>query len=208
MDISINAKVFCTDGECGHLTCVLINPANKKITHVIVKERGMLGQERMVSVEDIVDSLPEKLTLRLDKESFRRLENFTSIKYVSGEDPFGAYLPEHYYLHPFVMPAYDSEYDYNTYYKQVENIPAGELAIYQGAEVFATDGRIGKVDEFLVSPKDNKITHLVLREGHIWDQKHVTIPLSAIDHINIDGVHLTLTKDAISRLPAIPFRRF
>jgi sporulation protein YlmC with PRC-barrel domain len=209
MDISIDAKVFCSDGEeCGHVTCVLINPVTKEVTHLIVKESSLLGQKRMVPIENIVDSLPDKINLRLDHENFHHMENFVEIKYISGEDPFDQYLPEHYYFHPYVMPDYDSEYDYNTYYTQVENIPAGELAIYPGAEVYATDGHIGKVDEFLVSPEDDKITHLVLREGHIWDQKHVTIPVSEIDQIDIDGVHLALTKDAISKLPTIPIRRF
>ena len=205
MDISINAKVLCTDGECGHVTQVLINPVTKKVTHMVVKETGILGQERKVSIEYIVDSLPQKINLRIDKESFQQLDYFVSNKYVMGEEPFDVYLQDQYYLHPFVVPIYDSDYSYNNiYFKRVANIPAGEIAIYHGVEVFATDGKVGKVDEFLVSSQDNKITHLVLREGHIWDQKHITIPVSEIDHINIDGVYLTLTKEAISQLPAIP----
>lgn len=206
MDISINAKVFCTDGECGHVTCVLINPVTKKVTHLIVKERGFLGQEHMVPIDFVTDSAPDKINLRLEKDKFQKLDHFLSIKYVSGEDPFDAYLPEQYYLHPYVMPDYESEYDYNTYYTEVENIPAGELAINRGAEVYAKDGWVGKVDEFLVSPKDDKITHIVLREGHLWDRKHVTIPVSAVDKIKVDGVHLNLTKKDVSELPAIPIK--
>jgi sporulation protein YlmC with PRC-barrel domain len=202
MDISIDAKVFCTDGEeCGHVTSVLINPVSKQVTHLIVKEHGLLGQERMVPAEKIIESQPEKINLRLEHADFHHMENFVEIKYISVEDPFDQYLPENYYFNPY-------EDNYNTYYEQVENIPPGELAIYPSTEVYATDGHIGKVDELLVFPEDEKITHLVLREGHLWGKKHVTIPVSEIDRIEIDGVHLTLTKDAISQLPAIPIRRF
>ncbi len=208
MDILINAKVFCTDGECGHVTSVLINPLSKRVTHLIVREHGVFGQEKKVPVEVIAESLPEKINLRLDQTSFHDMENFLSIKFISGEDPFDSYLPEQYYLHPFVMPAYDSEYDYNsTFYTHVENIPAGELNIGRGEDVYAKDGRVGKVDEFLVSPKNNTITHILLREGHIWGQKHVTIPVSEIDRIKVDGVYLKLTKEDISKLPAIPVQR-
>jgi len=206
MEISINAKVFCTDGEVGHVTCVLINPVTKEVTHLIVKKRGLLGQERMVPVDTIIDSFPEKISLRLDQAEFQKMENFIEIKYISGDDPFDAYLPEQYYLHPFVMPDYDSEYEYNTYYTQVENIPMGELAIRPGAEVYARDGRVGKVDEFLVSPKDGKITHLILQEGHLWGKVHIMIPVSMIDHIGFESVYLTMTKEAVSELPTIPIR--
>lgn len=206
MEILINAKVFCTDGECGHVTAVLINPLSKRVTHLIVRESGILGQEKMIPTEIIAESLPEKINLRIGKEKFHEMENFRSIKYVSGENPFGPYLPEHYYLHPFVMPEYDSEYEYNTYYVDVENIPAGELEINRDAEVYAQDGWVGKVDELMVSPKDEKITHIVLREGHLWDKKHVTIPVSEVDRIKAGAVYLKLTKNDVGELPVIPIR--
>jgi len=51
------------------------------------------------------------------------------------------------------------------------------------------------------------ITHLVLREGHLWGEKDVTIPVSQIDHIEEGTVHLKLSKPDIEALPAIPVRR-
>jgi hypothetical protein len=63
-----------------------------------------------------------------------------------------------------------------------EHIPAGELSIRRGARVNAVDGPIGLVDEFLINPDNDQITHLVMREGHLWGQKDVTIPVGQIDH--------------------------
>ena len=48
-----------------------------------------------------------------------------------------------------------------------EQIPLGELAVSGGAHVEATDGRMGRVDEFLVNQENGYITHLVMREGHL-----------------------------------------
>jgi len=90
----------------------------------------------------------------------------------------------------------------------VEDIPYGELAIRRGAHVEAADGRIGRVDEFLVNPKNSNITHLVLREGHLWGQKDVTIPISEIDHIEEDVVYLKLDKHTIEHMPSIPIKRW
>ena len=89
-----------------------------------------------------------------------------------------------------------------------ERIPPGELAIHRRARVEASDGPVGRVDEFLVDPSDGKITHLILREGHLWDQKDVTIPVSQIDHFGADTAYLKLNKDSIGKLPAIPVRRW
>jgi hypothetical protein len=88
-----------------------------------------------------------------------------------------------------------------------ERIPTGEVAIRRGTPVKATDGNVGKVDEFLVDPEDDVITHLVLREGHLWGQKDVTIPVAEIERIADEAVYLKLNKKAIETLPTVPVRR-
>jgi hypothetical protein len=53
--------------------------------------------------------------------------------------------------------------------------------------VRATDGRVGRVDEFLVDPESGNITHLCLRKDHLWGDKLVCIPVSEIDLIEGKG---------------------
>jgi hypothetical protein len=59
----------------------------------------------------------------------------------------------------------------------------------------------------LIDPGNDQITHLVMREGHLWGQKDVTIPVGQIDHYKGNTVYLKLNKRAIEALPAIPVRR-
>ena len=66
---------------------------------------------------------------------------------------------------------------------------------------------MGKVDEFLVDPQNDNISHLVLREGHLWGQQDVTIPVSEIDKITEDAVYLKLDKNDITTLPTVPVKR-
>jgi hypothetical protein len=63
------------------------------------------------------------------------------------------------------------------------------------------------VDEFLINPDNDRITHLIMREGHLWGQKDVTIPVSPIDHYKDGTVYLKLRKKAIEKLPTIPVER-
>jgi len=99
------------------------------------------------------------------------------------------------------------EDSYSENYGQVEQIPHHELAIHRGSHVEAADGHIGQVDEFIVYPSNNHITHLILRRGHLWGQKDIAIPVREIDTIEQDTVHLKLSKDEIKALPAVAVRR-
>ena len=89
---------------------------------------------------------------------------------------------------------------------QEEQLPAGELSLHPGASVEATDGHVGHVQEFVIDPQNDRVTHLVLREGHLWGKKDVTIPLDQIDRIEADVVYLKLDKAAVEHLPSVRAR--
>ena len=64
------------------------------------------------------------------------------------------------------------------------------------------------MDELIVDPESDHLTHLVMREGHLWGQKDVAIPVSEIERIEEDTVYLKLSKDEIGALPAVRVRRW
>jgi len=161
-----------------------------------------------VPVEWVTQTTSNLIQVKCTKEEFGRQETFTETEYIKlnpvdlppvAPAPFTGGT---YYYWPYSVA--ESE-RYITV--EHERVPPGELAVRRGAHVEATDGRVGRVDEFLVDPKDEHITHLVMREGHLWGQKDVSIPLSAIEHIEESTVHLKLSKDEVEALPAIPIRR-
>ena len=64
------------------------------------------------------------------------------------------------------------------------------------------DGEIGKVDGFAVDPEDHKVTHVLLREGHLWGRKKVAIPISSVTAVD-EGIRLDLTKQQVEDLPPL-----
>jgi sporulation protein YlmC with PRC-barrel domain len=82
--------------------------------------------------------------------------------------------------------------------------PAGEVAVARGTTVEATDGTVGQVDDFVVDPATERITHLVLRKGHLWGTRDVTVPVDAISRIDELAVRLKLDKRAVGALPSVP----
>jgi sporulation protein YlmC with PRC-barrel domain len=203
MDISVNAKVVCTDGLAGHSACVILNPISRRVTHLVVKEMWFPHVERLVPIELVTESTPHEIHLRCAAKNLTELDSFTETEFIQSEDPYHIYDMEEYRLWPYVLP--EDEMMMPIEYEQV---PHGQLAIHRGAHVRAKDGYVGRVDEFLVDPTNMRISHLVLREGHLWGQKDVTIPVSEIQRIEEDTVYLKLDKQGIEELPGIPVRRW
>ena len=107
-----------------------------------------------------------------------------------------------FYYFPFVTPQGTVRFPV----KHLQ-IPPGELAVIRGTRMEATDGFVGKVDEFVINPENSHITPLVMREGHLWGKKDVIIPLSAIGDTREDTMFLKLDKHEIESLPTFPLKR-
>ncbi len=209
MDIPVGVEVHCTDGLCGRSTYVLIDPVRKEVTHLVVKEAESPHAERLIPVEAVSETAPDVILLDFTRDELNKMDPFVQTEYIREEMPDLEYAPPgyvgagSYLIWPYAVP--DRTYVVAVEHKQ---IPLGERAVKRGTRVEATDGRVGRVDELLVNPENEHITHLVMREGHLWGQKDIAIPVSEIGRIEEDTVQLKLSKDEIEALPAIPVRRW
>jgi hypothetical protein len=89
-----------------------------------------------------------------------------------------------------------------------DRIPKGEVEIRRASEVRSRDGqRLGRVDGFLVDG-DDQITHVVLERGHLWGRRDVTIPIGSATQVEMDSVTVSLTKDEVAALRAVPVHRW
>ena len=46
------------------------------------------------------------------------------------------------------------------------------------------------------------MTHVLLKEGHMWGRKNVAIPLTAVTGVDA-GIRLNLTKEQVGQLPPV-----
>ncbi len=198
MDIPINARVNCSDGVGGRSTHVILMPATEKITHLVISNEAFPPTEFMVSIEHVEESTPEMIRLNCTKEELSKMPVFDQMEFI----PFdtSGLSAGSFMQWPYYVP------DTRFIRIEKEHIPVNELVIRRGAAVLASDGHVGRVDEFLINPATDLITHLVLREGHLWGQKDVSIPVGQIDHFKDNTVYLKMDKKAIEALPVIPIR--
>jgi hypothetical protein len=206
MEIPLNAQVECTDGVCGRSVFVLINPVVEEVTHLVVREDESPNIEFIVPVDVMAETIADTIQLRCSKADLKKLDPFIKTRFIeqkvsiSDYTYHGVYGTAYYY--PFIAPLMTVSAPVDT-----KQIPPGELAVHRGTRVEATDGYVGKVDEFVVNPENCHITHLVMREGHLWGQKEVIIPLSAMGEDHDDTVYLKLDKRQVEALPTFPVHR-
>jgi len=200
-DISLNANVQCSDGPCGQSINVIINPVTHQVTHIAVQDKNLPDNPTyLVPVEKISSAVQNQITLSCNKDEVALMPPFIVTRFIQETGSGTAYASGGAYTSQYVIN--------NTGYDSVQErkIPQGELAVYGGMHIQAADGKVGKLDELVLDPKDGDITHLQMREGHLWGKKDVAIPVSAVDFVDDKTVYLKLDKKAVKALPAVPVK--
>lgn len=207
MEIPLQAQVECTDGVCGLSVYVLINPLIDEVTSLVVRETSS-NTEYIVPVDVVSATIADTIQLRCSKTELEKMAPFVQTEFVQEKVlDYAGYRGGIYGLGSyFYMPYVTSEIRIPVSAEH-QQIQAGELAVHRGTRVEATDGYVGKVDEFVVNPENGHITYLVMREGHLWGQKDVIIPISAMDDNGDDTLFLNINKHQIEALPTFPVRR-
>jgi sporulation protein YlmC with PRC-barrel domain len=202
MEFPLNADVHCSDGRCGRSSYIVLNPATEQITHIVVREKQPSRIERLVPVTLVDSTAAEVIVLACTLEEFSNLEPFNQTHFIHGDLPHHATDPSLTMLWPYAVPAK------RTVDKKIRPIAPGELAVHRGTRVKATDGRVGRVEEFLVDPDSGYITHLCLRAPRLRGDKVVCVPVSEIDEIKETVVHLSLDKETVASLPSVAIKRW
>ena len=207
MEIPLNAQVECKEGICGRSEFVLLNPVSEEVSHVVVKRDKAPSLEFVVPIKFVSKTIAGVIHLTCTKAEFEKMNPFCSTDYIEERVPdrdCGAGVPGMGMAH--YLPYVTCEKTIRVAVEH-EDIPSGELAIRRGTRVEAKDGYVGHVDEFVINPKNGHITDLVLRQGHLWGDKDILIPVSKMLESKGDTVRLKLDKKQVEALPTFPVHR-
>jgi sporulation protein YlmC with PRC-barrel domain len=212
MRLEIGNRVRCADGEYGELADIVIDPLEKRVTHLVVRPRHSEGEARLVPIR-LAKARDAKREIELEctVDEAQRFESVREAAYLRVgetpvEDPDWDVGVEDFLAMPYYSGGYVDPYpgdlgsDVTVYY---DRVPKGEVEVRRASAVISADGHsMGEVDGFVVDA-DEHITHFVLEHGHLWGRKEVTIPIGAVDRIESDEVYVALTKDEVGALPAV-----
>ena len=188
--LTIGARARCSDGLGGKVIRIVIDPATRTVTHLAIEPSHHSAPTRLVPM-DLVDAAGSELTLRCSLAEFGHLDTAEDVQMV--EDIAPADLGPVDLASPLAT-AQPIEVI-------VEDVvPPGETEVRPGDWVDAVDGEIGEVQGVIIDRGDHRMTHVLLKEGHLWGRKEVAIPVSAVTDVT-DGIVLNLTKKQVESLP-------
>ena len=206
---TIGAEAHCTDGVCGEVTRVVVDPVGETVTHLVVEPKGREGLARLVPL-DLVGTSSGEVRLRCSLADFGRLDPAEETQFVPGSAGYAAYGPEqvvtwpYYGLNPVAGTPGGVDLGVAGFSPTVtyDRIPLGEVEVRRGDRVEATDGSIGHIQGLVVNPVDHQVTHVLLQEGHLWGRKEVAIPIGAVSRVG-DTIRLSISKHEVQDLPPV-----
>jgi sporulation protein YlmC with PRC-barrel domain len=224
IEYDIGTEVACSDGACGELRRVVVDPVAEAITHLVVEPKHRPGTGHLVPI-GLVASVAEVIRLRCTTAEFQALDDAEETQFLPGAPGPWGYDQEQMLSMPYYglaggglggmgmaeinsvgisgmggMGAGSPSQSITS-----DRVPAGEVEVRRGDHVRATDGEIGKVQGLVVDPADHHVTHVLLDEGHLWGKKRVAIPIGAVSKIGYE-VQVSLTKDQLRELPDVNLR--
>jgi hypothetical protein len=183
----LGSEANCTDGVCGVLVRILIDPRARKVTNLMVEPRGRVGLGRLVplSLVDLDRSTGGDLSLRCDIAEFEKLEPADAVGLAPdmGMSFFG-------YGGGTIFPRAVAE----------EIVPPGEKEVEEDERARVSDGEIGHLHGLLVDTHSYDVTALLFQVGHLWGHKVVAIPISAVVGFESD-IPLSLSHQEVLDLP-------
>ncbi len=201
---TIGSEALCTDGACGKVTRVVVDPVARAVTHLVVEPKHGFGIGRLVPV-DLVEAASDVVQLRCTSADFEKLERAEEMQFLPGTGAFEGYSPQQVLSWPYYSLGVSTGVGVGVGEIQplvVDKVPVGEVALRRGEPVHATDGEIGRVQGLVIDPNDRHVTHVLLQEGHMWGRREVAIPIEAVARIE-DGIRLSITKKEVEDLPRV-----
>jgi hypothetical protein len=209
-EFTLGTRVSCSDGFCGVVSRTILDPAARTVTHLVIGPRHGAGG-RLVPVE-LTEATKDEIRLGCTLAEFGQLDPAEETELVEGGygGGYGQAEAVQGYGNTGGMGVGGSVsgmgigmgLGHRTPLVVEHAVPLGETEVGRHESVHAVDGPIGQVEGFVMDPADHKVTHVLLKEGHLWGRKQVAIPISAVASVDA-GIRLNITKQQVGNLPPL-----
>ena len=210
VQFAIGAEALASDGPCGKLQRVIVEPVADVVTHLVIGPAHAPEPGRLVPVDLVDNARSDEVRLGCTTAEFEQLDPAEKDQFIPGDSGYKdydtgevAYLP-HYGLGMGTgmgtgMGMSGGNAPHTVTY---DSVPPGEVEIRRGDNVATTDGEIGRVQGLVIDPASHHVTHVLLQEGHLWGRKEVAIPISAVASTS-EGILLNISKQEVRDLPPV-----
>jgi hypothetical protein len=198
----IGSEAVGSDGYRGEVLAVVVDPAARTVTHLVVEPHGRAGLARLVPLElaELAGAEPGPIPLRCTEAEFMSLEpaEETLAEFVPGYPDPVQLLPPGW--RDTGGPTADGGTIMRIPEKEtVDIVPPGEVEERRGDHVHASDGDVGHLRGLRIDPGSRRVTHVLVREGHVWGHQDVDIPAEMVAGFG-DGIRLSVTRQQVRDL--------
>jgi hypothetical protein len=196
----IGSDAVGSDGYRGEVLAAVVDPAARTVTHLVVEPEGRQGLARLVPL-DLVEAGPDLVRLGCTEAEFKNLP--------AAEETLAEFVPGYpdpvQLLPPGWRGADEPTVDGGAIPRipekeTIDVVPPGEVEEHRGEHVHATDGDIGHLRALRIDPGSRQVTHVLIREGPVWDRKDLAIPSASVAGFD-DGIRLSITRQQVRELP-------
>lgn len=198
----LGSEAVGSDGYRGEVLAVVVDPATRTVTHVVVEPAGRRGLARLVPLDLVdVDAKSGQVRLRSTEAEF---ENLDAAEETLAEFALGYEVPVQL-IPPGWRGAGGPTAEGGTILRipekeTIDIVPSGEVEEHRGDRVHATDGDIGRLHAVRFDPDSRQVTHVLVTEGHLWAHKDAAIPFDKVAGFD-DGIRLSITREQARDLP-------
>lgn len=199
--LRLGRTVWCSDGPVGPLTDVVIDPGERRVTHVVVETPD--GKARLVPARLLTPGRRSDggVVLSCGSADLDECDSIRSFSFVGldelphGDDRTDVGVEDVQVL-PGLGAAELGDYagDFGTAYGVTYDlIPAGSAELRHGSAAVSEDGEeMGSVDGFLVAGE--RLTHVVLQRTRLSRVGAAAIPIDSVAAIETDRVVVAISE--------------
>jgi hypothetical protein len=207
MNVSMRANVECQEGHCGRITSIVVERLTRKITHIVVREPGPGGSDRLVSGEEVSSANRSAVVLRTSRARIAQMPpaqaKIPTLSLVYTGSEFAA-RETSWEFRPSCSTRGRRKIKLSVFdAASRKNTKSDEVAAATFVRVEAINGTVGWLLELIVNPTTMVVTDFVMCEGNVWDQREIIIPVDAIDYIRNGVIHVGLFKHQIKDLASM-----
>ncbi len=206
------ADVYSAGGDkLGTLNRVIIDPNTRKVTHLVVEKGLLFNTNKLIPIEQVDQQNEEKIILTSSEQDLKKFEDFEEDHFVSldsADHPEEVGVEYAYWYPPPTFASWRSGMQMlyppvPTYVvRTTQNIPAGTVALDEGARVMSADNKhVGDIEQLIVEPENNRVTHMVINAGLLFKERKL-IPVNWISTIGEKEVNLSVNAGTLENVPA------
>jgi sporulation protein YlmC with PRC-barrel domain len=185
-ELIFGAETFCSDGPCGEITGVVLDPVTRVVSHAVVEPKHRQGLGRLTPLPLIDFSTPE-LILRCTSAEFEALDHAEETVLLPGTGGRAAYVAGQ----PLDQPYSGLEHVIGNVPQPVtyDIVPRGELEVRRGERIEEGDGEVGTIRGLVIDHGSGQVTRILVHEHHLWRHRDASLPVEEVEAI-INENHL------------------